>query len=136
MFRPKTISTKKIQNNINPRNRCTHKHLENKTIARKNNQETIILLKNPNDEVNIPNKIPYSINAVSAYPPEYPALIEKEIIRPSTSPHSAPAFYVENNNEIKRGKRRMVINYKKMNDATIGDSYKLPRKEYILEKIK
>jgi hypothetical protein len=30
----------------------------------------------------------------------------------------------------------MVINYKKLNDATISDSYKLPRKDYIFEKIK
>lgn len=34
------------------------------------------------------------------------------------------AFYIENHNEIKRGKRRIFINYKKkMNDATIGDAY-------------
>uniref|UniRef100_A0A151UDX1 Enzymatic polyprotein n=1 Tax=Cajanus cajan TaxID=3821 RepID=A0A151UDX1_CAJCA len=30
----------------------------------------------------------------------------------------------------------MVINYKKMNEATIGDSYKLPRKDFIFSKIK
>ena len=30
----------------------------------------------------------------------------------------------------------MVINYKKMNEATIGDAHKLPRKDSILEKSK
>ena len=78
-----------------------------------NNQEIVILLKNSNDEINIPNKIPYSIRDVTEFKEECSQLLEKGIIRNSTSPHSAPAFYVENNNEIKRGKRRMVINYKK-----------------------
>jgi len=40
-------------------------------------------------------------------------MCQKELIKPSKSKHYAPAFYVENHNEIKRGKRRMVINYKK-----------------------
>ncbi|PWA56012.1 reverse transcriptase [Artemisia annua] len=101
-----------------------------------NNQLVSIKLKDLLAEINIPNRIPYSIKDVKEFKEECQHLLNKGIIRESSSPHSAPAFYVENNNEIKRGKRRMVINYKKMNDATIGDSYKLPRKDYILEKLK
>ncbi|PWA54470.1 reverse transcriptase [Artemisia annua] len=101
-----------------------------------NNQLVSIKLKDPLAEINIPNRIPYSIKDVKEFKEECQQLLNKGIIRESSSPHSAPAFYVENNNEVKRGKRRMVINYKKMNDATIGDSYKLPRKDYILEKLK
>lgn len=101
------------------------------------NSELIeIKLKDPLAEINIPNRIPYTIRDVEEFQTECKDLLEKGLIRPSKSPHSAPAFYVENHNEIKRGKRRMVINYKKMNDATIGDSYKLPRKDFIFEKIK
>lgn len=91
-----------------------------------------INLKDPNKEVNVQNRIPYGIEDVREFQTECKQLLEKGIIRESKSPHSAPTFYVENKNELKRGKRRMVINYKEMNKATIGDSYKLPRKDYIL----
>jgi len=43
---------------------------------------------------------------------------------------------MNNKNEIKRGKRRMVINYKAMNEATVCDAHKLPRKDSILERVK
>nr|QCH00491.1 polymerase polyprotein [Soybean chlorotic mottle virus] len=95
-----------------------------------------IKLKDPLQEVNVTNRIPYTIRDVQEFKEECEDLLKKGLIQESQSPHSAPAFYVENHNEIKRGKRRMVINYKKMNEATIGDSYKLPRKDFILEKIK
>ena len=97
-----------------------------------NNMLITINLKDPNQEVNVQNRIPYGIDDVREFQIECKQLLEKGIIRESKSPHSAPAFYVENKNELKRGKRRMVINYKEMNKATIGDSYKLPRKDYIL----
>jgi len=96
----------------------------------------VIKLKNHDDEINVPNRIPYSIRDVEEFQQECKDLLDKDLIRLSSSSHSAPAFYVENHNEIKRGKRRMVINYKKLNLATVGDSYKLPRKDFILEKIK
>lgn len=106
-------------------------------IHKNTNQELVeIRLKNPNEEVNVPNRIPYTIKDIEEFRKECKELLEKGLIRPSSSPHSAPAFYVENHNEIKRGKRRMVINYKKLNLATIGDAYKLPRKDYIIEKVK
>lgn len=105
-------------------------------IKNNNDQLVSIKLKDPNQEVNIVNRIPYSISDKEEFRKECDELLAKGIIRESCSPHSAPAFYVENHNEVKRGKRRMVINYKKMNEATIGDSYKLPRKDYILECIK
>ena len=110
---------------------------ENPLDIKNTNKELVIIkLKDPLTEVDVPSKRIYSIKDVEEFTKECQELLEKGIIRHSTSPHSAPAFYVENNNEIKRGKRRMVINYKEMNKATIGDSYKLPRKDYILEKLK
>lgn len=106
------------------------------SLKNTNHELIVIKLKNLNDEINVPNRIPYSIRDVEEFQQECKDLLDKDLIRPSSSPHSAPAFYVENHNEIKRGKRRMVINYKKLNLATVGDSYKLPRKDFILEKIK
>ena len=38
--------------------------------------------------------------------------------------------------EQKKGKSRMVINYKRLNDNTEDDEYDKPTKEYLLGKIK
>lgn len=84
------------------------------SLKNTNHELIVIKLKNPNDEINVPNRIPYSIRDVEEFQQECKYLLDKDLIRPSSSPHSAPAFYVENHNEIKRGKRRMVINYKKL----------------------
>ena len=35
------------------------------------------------------------------------------------SPHSSPVFMVNNHSDQKRGKPRMVINYKRLNELTI-----------------
>ena len=56
------------------------------------------------------------------------------LIRPSKSPHSSPAFMVRNRNEINRNKACMVANYKKLNDNTIFYSYFLPNKETLIQK--
>nr|WCL16045.1 polymerase [Chrysanthemum yellow edge associated virus 2] len=106
------------------------------TTKNKNTELIQIFLKDPKTEVNVQNNIVYTIKDVKEFTEEAQKLLQLGIIRESKSPHSAPAFYVENHNEIKRNKRRMVINYKRMNDATIGDSYKLPHKDYIIEKLK
>ncbi|KAD4982759.1 hypothetical protein E3N88_19430 [Mikania micrantha] len=53
-------------------------------------------------------------------------LLDLELIIPSKSPHMSPAFLVENEAEKRRGKKRVVVNYKEINNATIGDSHNLP----------
>jgi len=50
------------------------------------------------------------------------------------SPHSSPAFMVNNHSEQKRGKPRMVINYKCLNEVTVFDRYFLPNKEVLINK--
>ena len=50
------------------------------------------------------------------------------------SPHSSPAFMVNNHSEQKRGKPRMVINYKRLNELTVFDGYFLPNKELLVNK--
>ncbi|GAV63111.1 LOW QUALITY PROTEIN: hypothetical protein CFOL_v3_06632, partial [Cephalotus follicularis] len=44
-------------------------------------------------------------------------LLTKRLIRPSKSPWSCAAFYLNKNSEIKKGTPRLVINYKPLNTA-------------------
>lgn len=63
-------------------------------------------------------------------------LLELKVIKPSKSPHMSPAFLVENEAERRRGKKRMVVNYKAINQATVGDSHNLPNKDELLSLIR
>ncbi|PWA41723.1 reverse transcriptase [Artemisia annua] len=73
------------------------------------NKELVeIKLKDESKEVNVPNNIPYNIRDVEEFQEETEKLLKMGIIHESKSPHSAPAFYVENHNELKRKKRRML----------------------------
>ncbi|AAA50240.1 reverse transcriptase [Peanut chlorotic streak virus] len=101
---------------------------QNPLDPQKNRNQIIVHIDliDPTKEVNVPNRIPYTQKDIDEFREETSKQIELGILRQSKSPHSAPAFYVENHNEIKRGKRRLVINYK-MNKATKGDAYNLDR---------
>lgn len=75
---------------------------------------------------------------------EYQELCHKEIdellkmglIKKSDSPWGCFGFYVNNHSEIKRGKPRLVINYKPLNDCLEYDSYPLPKPSDVLSKIR
>ena len=54
------------------------------------------------------------------------------LIKESKSPHMAPAFLVNKEAEKRKGNKRMVVNYKEINDATIGDSHNLPNMHELL----
>ena len=54
------------------------------------------------------------------------------LIRESKSPYSSPAFMVRKYSEIKRGKTRMVINYKEVNKNTKFDIYYISNKEILI----
>ena len=58
--------------------------------------------------------------------------MQMNLIRESTSPHSSLVFMVRNHNEIKRGKARMMINYKEVNKNTKFDKYYIPNKEILI----
>ena len=62
-------------------------------------------------------------------------LLDLGVIRRSTSKHRSAAFMVRNHSEIVRGKARMVINYKRLNDNTRTDGYKLPDKTELINRI-
>nr|WNO44364.1 Polymerase polyprotein [Dahlia mosaic virus] len=59
-------------------------------------------------------------------------LLNLKVIIPSKSQHMSPAFLVEKEAEKRRGKKRMVVNYKKLNEVTIGDSHNLPNMQELI----
>ena len=54
------------------------------------------------------------------------------LIKESKSPHSSLSFMVRKHSEVKRGKTRMVINYKEVNKNTKFDEYYIPNKEILI----
>ena len=58
--------------------------------------------------------------------------MQMNLIKKSKSPHSSPAFMVRKHSEIKRGKTRMVINYKEVNKNTKFDGYYILNKETLI----
>jgi hypothetical protein len=59
-------------------------------------------------------------------------LLEKGYIRPSTSPWAAPVLFVEK----KDGTKRMCIDYRSLNEATIKNKYPLPRIEDLFDPLR
>jgi len=66
---------------------------------------------------------------------EIQTLLDKELIRPSKSPWSCAAFYVNNVAEKERGVPRLVINYKPLNKALQWIRYPIPNKRYLLNQL-
>uniref|UniRef100_A0A453GMH2 Uncharacterized protein n=1 Tax=Aegilops tauschii subsp. strangulata TaxID=200361 RepID=A0A453GMH2_AEGTS len=50
-------------------------------------------------------------------------LLKLRAIRESKCPHHSVAFIARNHAEEARGKSRMVINFKRLNENTIDDAY-------------
>ena len=64
---------------------------------------------------------------------EINTLLQEKLIRPSHSPWSCTAFYVNKNAEIERGVPRVVINYKPLNDALKWIRYPISNKKDLLD---
>jgi hypothetical protein len=62
-------------------------------------------------------------------------LLKLKAIRESRSPHRSASFIVQNHSEIVRGKSRMVINYKRLNDNTVDDAYNISNKQEWINRI-
>jgi hypothetical protein len=59
-------------------------------------------------------------------------LLEKDYIRPSTSPWATPVLFVEK----KDGTKRMCIYYRSLNEVTIKNKYPLPRIEDLFDQLR
>ena len=75
-----------------------------------------------------PTKVEYCQNEIKE-------LLQRKLIEPSRSPWACPTFYVNKHNEKKRGKPRMVINYRALNQALLPIRFPLPSKELLFSKI-
>lgn len=63
-------------------------------------------------------------------------LLTNEIIKPSTSPYNSPLWIVPKKADSKGNKRwRMVIDYRALNEKTVGDAYPLPNITEILDQL-
>ena len=78
----------------------------------------------------------YSQEDIEDFKIQITELIQMNLVRESRSPHSCPSFMVRNHSEIKRGKSRMVINYKEVNKNTKFDGYYIPNKEILINLVK
>lgn len=59
---------------------------------------------------------------------EITQLLQQQLIEPCKGPWACPTFYVRKHSEQKRGKKRLVINYKLLNDALLPIRYPMPNK--------
>lgn len=63
-------------------------------------------------------------------------LVEGDIVAPSASPYNSPVWIVPKKPDSMGNKKwRMVIDYRKLNEKTIGDSYPLPNINDILNQL-
>ena len=66
---------------------------------------------------------------------EIASLIKKKLIKPSKSPWSCAAFYIQNATKIKRSAPRLVINYKPLNKVLQWIRYPTPNKQDLLKRL-
>jgi hypothetical protein len=92
-------------------------------------------LRNPEVIIRVKPMI-YTRQDISEFDIQIKELKEKHLIEETMSPHSSPAFMVRNHAEIKRGKARMVINYKRLNEQLEFDGYFIPRKDVLINQTK
>lgn len=63
-------------------------------------------------------------------------MLEQNIVKPSTSPWSSPVWVVPKKLDASGERKwRIVIDYRKLNEITIGDAYPLPNIESILDQL-
>ena len=96
----------------------------------KDKVECILKIKNPNYKIKTV-KIEANENDREYYKTHINDLLKLGVIRRSDSPHRSVAFLMNKHSEQKRGKSRMIINYKKLNDNTKDDGYDIPKRIFI-----
>lgn len=107
----------------------------------------------PGDKLKGTNRITHSINTTDntpirvkqyRYPPihkneikkQVNKLLEEDIIQPSVSPYNSPLWVVPKKPDADGNKRwRLVIDFRKLNEKTVGDAYPLPNISDILDQL-
>ena len=74
----------------------------------------------------------YSQEYIQYFKIQINELMQMNLIRESKSPHSNHAFMVKKHIEIKRGKTRMMINYKELDKNTKFDGYYIQNKKILI----
>lgn len=128
-------------------NREEREHVEN--LVEKHDD----LFHLPNDLLTCTNKIAHKITTTDErpistkqyrFPPVHKdeinkqinSLLDHKIIEPSESPYNSPLWIVPKKADSKGNKRwRMVIDYRTLNEKTIGDAYPLPNITEILDQL-
>ena len=77
----------------------------------------------------------YTHQNIQKFNKQIKELLNKRLIRNSKSSQTSLAFMVRNHAKKKRGKVRMVINYKKFNDNILFDGYYIPNKTILFSRI-
>ncbi|XP_050314887.1 uncharacterized protein LOC126749236 [Anthonomus grandis grandis] len=111
------------------------------------------VLHKPGDKLTFSNQVKHKINTTDEIPVytksyRYPHILKQEIdnqieqmlddemIRPSNSPWSSPVWIVPKKADVTGKKKwRIVIDYRKLNEKTIGDRYPIPNITDILDKL-
>jgi len=70
----------------------------------------------------------YNFNDLTEFKMHIKELLENNYIQESNSKHTSPAFIVNKHSEQKRGKSRMVIDYRNLNAKTKTYNYPIPNK--------
>lgn len=93
----------------------------------------------------IPTNSPFPVNAKTyRYPHihkeevdrQISNMLDQNIIQPSSSPWNSPLWVVPKKSDASGKKKwRVVIDYRKLNEQTIGDSYPLPNISDILDQL-
>lgn len=107
----------------------------------------------PGDKLKGTNRITHSINTTDntpicvkqyRYPPvhkdeiknQVDKLLEQNIIQPSVSPYNSPLWIMPKKPDAEGHKRwRLVIDFRKLNEKTVGDAYPLPNISDILDQL-
>ncbi|KAH8314736.1 hypothetical protein KR074_007299 [Drosophila pseudoananassae] len=98
------------------------------------NTSVIATIRTTSDEPVYSKLYPYPMGATDFVNNEIKDLLKNGIIRPSRSPYNSPAWVVDKKGTDDNGskKKRLVIDFRKLNERTIADRYPMPSIPMIL----
>ena len=149
-----------ISSNLTDRLKILKENLRLNHLNKEEESSILPIIENYNDVFHLPgdklkgtNRITHSIPTTDnvpiivkqyRYPPVHKEeikqqinkLLEQDIIQPSISPFNSPLWVVPKKPDADGNKRwRLVIDFRKLNDKTVGDAYPLPNITDILDQL-